>query len=145
MGTAMAEKPPPPQVRRLELAPELEHEEPTNPRIKRSNHLTRLLSLGVAGGFSVATLATVAVAYRALASEAKDAGTAAAKVELAPVIEAVKAHEGRLQNLEQRTTATQADVHEARGELRDLYKAVMEGKRSERLERPVPPLDGGHP
>lgn len=142
----MADLPPSPRPSpRPDIAPELEREEPTNPRIKRSNHFTRLVSLGVAGGFSVATLATVAVAYRALAADAKDAGTAAAKVELAPVVEAVKGHEARMQVLEQTSKQTQADVHEARGELRDLYKAVMEGKRSEKLERPVPPLDGGHP
>jgi hypothetical protein len=66
-------------------------------------------------------------------------------VQVAPVVEGLKGHEARLQVLEQTSKDTQHDVHEARGELRDLYKAVMEGKRSERLEHPVPPLDGGRP
>lgn len=98
-----------------------------------------------AGVLSAVTLGGVAIAYDKLEAKAADAGSSAAEVKMAPVVEAVKGHEARLQVLEQTSKQTQGDVHEARGELRDLYKAVMEGKRSERLERPVPPLDGGHP
>jgi TolA-binding protein len=134
---------------RPDVAPELPQEEQTNPRIRASNSFTRLISLGVAGGFSVVTLSAVAVAYDKLEQKAVDAGTQAAKVELAPVVEAVKAHEGRIANVEQETRATREEVHDMRGELRDLYQWQKTGRRAEKLERPLPALppqsDGGHP
>lgn len=136
----------PPKTRTLDtdrsLDPDVD-EPKTDPRIKRSNQFTRLISLAVAGGFSVVTLGSVAYAYEKLREVSADAGVEAAKLELAPVVAELKGHEARLQVQEQTSKQTQADVHEARGELRDLYKAVMEGKRSERLEKPLPPLDGG--
>jgi CTP synthase (UTP-ammonia lyase) len=100
-----------------------------------------------AGVLSGVTLAAVAFAYDKLEDKAADAGEKAAHVQIAPVVEKLEGHEARLKTLEQTSRETQADVHEARGELRDLYKAVMEGKRSERLEKPLPPIptDGGHP
>lgn len=142
----MSETPRPSPSPRLAFdRPDVEGEPATNPRIKLSNFRTRIFVLIASGGFSAVSLAGVAYAYDKLETKAADAGTTAAKVEVAPVVEGLKGHEARLQVLEQTSKQTQADVHEARGELRDIYKAVMEGKRSERLERPLPPLpkDGG--
>jgi hypothetical protein len=124
-------------------ADDLADEPKTNPRIRRSNHFTRLISLGIAGGFSVGTLAVVAVTSRALAADAKDAGASAARVELAPVIEKVNRHDEQLKSLEAATRRLEADLYERGLESRDLYKAVVDGKRSQRLETPLPPLDGG--
>lgn len=55
----------------------------------------------------------------------------------------VAVHESRITALEQQVPQLRQELHEARQDTHDLYKAVMEGKRSERLERPLPPLDGG--
>lgn len=118
-------------------------DEPTNPHTKASNLKTRIWALVFSGGFSVVSLASVAYAYDKLETKAKDAGLEAARLEVAPVTAELKGHEARLQVLEQTSKATQADVHEARGELRDLYRAVMDGQRSRRLEAPPPALDGG--
>lgn len=57
----------------------------------------------------------------------------------------VKVHESRITALEQQVPQLRQEVFETRSELRELYKAVVEKKRSERLETPVPPIDGGHP
>lgn len=97
----------------------------------------------IGGGFSLISLGGVAIAYEHLRGVAYAAGQEAAKIEIAPLDAGEKGHEARISTLEQQVVQTRQDVHEARGELRDLYRAVMENKRSERLEHPVPPMDGG--
>jgi hypothetical protein len=145
----MAEKPPLPVTRRLGLAPL--SEEPTNPRIRRSNQLTRLLSLGVAGGFSILTLASVAFAYEKLRDVAKDAGVDGAKMVVGDIEETKRKVQVVDADLQQHKAAEaqvqrelKEDVHAMRGELRELYRSQRTGDRSPVLERPLPPLDGGH-
>lgn len=137
---------PPPRSTPAPYSQDVDHEPMTDPHIRIRS---KWFALIVSGGFSAVSLSAVAYAYDKLETKAADAGTKAAVVQVAPVVEGLKGHEARLQVLEQTSKQTQADVHEARGELRELYKAVMEGKRSARLESPVPPIapvvrDGGH-
>ncbi len=56
----------------------------------------------------------------------------------------VKVHESRIQALEQQVPQLREEVYQGRLDTQALYKAVMDGKRSERLEKPLPsPTDGG--
>lgn len=57
----------------------------------------------------------------------------------------MKTQEQRLTAVEQQVPQLRQEVFESRMETRDLYKAVMERKRSARLERPPPPIDAGIP
>lgn len=82
----------------------------------------------------VVSVGTAFGAYRFIVGEARaqtDAG--------------MKEHEARLTAVEQQVPQLREELHEARQDSHDLYRAVMEGKRSERLEKPLPPLpkDGG--
>ena len=113
--------------------PDLEAETPSG------LHRIRVQELNWQGAKLTIAMCVVAVgtafgAYKFIVNEARaqtDAGVANM--------------ESRVRAVEQQVPQLREDVHEARGELRDLYKAVMEGKRSEKLERPLPPLpkDGG--
>lgn len=86
------------------------------------------------GGAAVLLFGTGVLATRAVAQEARDAGR-----------EAASGHETRIGALEQQVPQLRTELHDARGELRELYHAVTEGKRSPALEKPLPPLpkDGG--
>lgn len=142
----MSEDVPKPRITPRPYTHDLEEEPLTDPHVRIRSKLSALI---ISVATSGVTLAGVAYAYDKLEAKAADAGTKAAVLQVAPVVEGLKGHEARLQVLEQTSKQTQADVHEARGELRDLYKAVMDGKRSARLEAPVPPIspaakDGGH-
>lgn len=122
--------------------------------LERANLKTRLFVTITAGAFSAVGLGALAIVYEELRGVARAAGMEGAALQVAPFDAGLKGHEARLNILEQNAGLTRVDVHEAREdvsatrlELRDLYKAVMEGKRSERLERPPPPIlqiDGGH-
>lgn len=127
------------------VPPDLEDEEPTNPRIKRSNYFTRLMSLGVAGGFSVATLGGMAYAFDSLEHRAKDAGADAAKTEVVGLRATVDADHAVLQVVVKQQAQQSDDTHELQKDVRALYKAVLTGQPQERLERPPTPKDGGSP
>jgi len=83
------------------------------------------------GGFAVACLVAGALVTRAVAQEAHDAGVKAAE-------DVKKEHEARIIALEQQVPQLRQEVFDSRLELRDIYKAVVDKKRSERLEHPPP-------
>lgn len=131
---------------------ELEEEPQTNPHIRRSNYITKLVSFGVAGGFSLATLGGVAYAYEKLRDAATDAGTKAAEKTIGDVTETARYVKVVDVDLQQHKAAEaqalleiKQDVHDSRNEQRELYRAVMEHRRSNALEQPLPPIkkDGG--
>lgn len=81
---------------------------------------------------SVVAVGTAFGAYRVVLSEAAaqtDAG--------------VRVHEQRIVTLEQQQQQTRTDLHEVQTDIRSLYKAVLTGQRQERLEKPLPAVDGG--
>lgn len=134
----------------------LDDEPRTDPGLSRVSQRMRLFTVLVGGGFSLMSLGGVAVAYEKLRDAAADAGSRAAEQRLGDVTETsrmVKVVDADLQ--QHKAAEAQAllelknDVHEQRVESRELYKALMEGKRSEKLEKPLPPLppsplkDGG--
>lgn len=87
------------------------------------------------GGAVVVVFGAGVLGARAVAQEAHDAG-----------VEAAKAHESRITAVEQQVPELRQEVFASRVELRELYKAVVDHKRSEDLERPPPELtkkDGG--
>lgn len=57
----------------------------------------------------------------------------------------VKVHESRIIALEQQVPQLRQEVFDARSELRELYKAVVDKKRSAVLEQPVPQARDGGP
>lgn len=71
--------------------------------------------------------------YAHLVGEARaqaDAGTAPLKA--------------RVEVLEQEQKQVRADVHEVQLDVRELYRVIRDGRRSERLEQPpAPATDGG--
>jgi hypothetical protein len=71
---------------------------------------------------------------------AQDGGTAAL-VKRIDVVEAAAAQ--HLLDDAQAKRQQAKDTYELRSDVKALYEAVMSGKRSERLEKPLPPLDGG--
>lgn len=54
-----------------------------------------------------------------------------------------KAFEQHMLDDAQAKRQQQADNYELRNDVKALYESVMTGKKSERLERPIPPPDGG--
>jgi hypothetical protein len=102
-------------------------------------HRIRVSELNWQGAKLTIAMCVVAVgtafgAYKFIISEARaqtDAG--------------MKGLESRVVAVEQQVPQLREELHEARQDTHDLYRAIMEGKRSERLERPLPPLpkDGG--
>jgi len=134
----------------VERPSELDEEPKTNPAIRKSNLRTRIFALIVSGGFSGLGLGGVAYAYDKLRTDAADAGAAAAQKVVGDVdatkrkVDVVDAdlQQHKAAEAQERLEIKQ-DLHARGEEIRDLYKAVMEGKRSDRLERPLPPLDGG--
>lgn len=123
--------PPPHSTPAPDYPPELPKETPSGVyRMKRERKRTDLKLVGVV----VVALGTVFGAYRAVLGDARaqtDAG--------------VKTLELRVGAVEQQVPQLRGEVQEARVELRELYKAVMTKKRSDKLESPPPPLgrDGG--
>lgn len=59
------------------------------------------------------------------------------------LVQRVEVLEANATEQRKENAATREEVREMRGELRELYSTVRTGRRSEALERPVPPLDGG--
>lgn len=118
-------------------------EEGTDPFIRLAVGRSKIVATLIAGGFSAISLGGIVMAYEHLRGVSYAAGQEAARVEIAQVKADVDSLKVRTTQAEQTGTQTRQEVWEARGELRDLYKAQMEGKRSARLEREVPPLDGG--
>lgn len=57
----------------------------------------------------------------------------------------IKGHESRIVALEQQVPQLREEVFQGRLDTQALYKAVMEGRRQERLEKPLAPpaKDGG--
>jgi len=55
----------------------------------------------------------------------------------------VRVHESRIVALEQQQAQVRTDVHEVQLDIRELYKVVQTGRRSSRLEQPVPMQDSG--
>lgn len=49
----------------------------------------------------------------------------------------------RVDQLEAEQKQVRADVHEVQLDVRELYRVITTGRRSERLESPTPPRDGG--
>lgn len=49
----------------------------------------------------------------------------------------------RVEALEQEQRQVRVDVHEVQLDVRELYRVIRDGRRSERLERPPPAQDGG--
>jgi len=87
------------------------------------------------GGAAVVLFLAGAVATKAVAQEARDAGR-----------EAAKADESRITALEQQVPQLRQEVYQGRLDVQALYKAVIDGRRQERLEHPpAPPAakDGG--
>ncbi len=81
---------------------------------------------------SIAAVVTVTVSTIAFA---QDAGTKAAQAETASLTPRVTAIEAEQKNV-------RSDVHELQLDVRELYRVVRDGRRSERLEAP-PSTDGG--
>lgn len=89
------------------------------------------------GGAAVVLFGAGVVATHAVAQEAHDAG-----------VQAAAGHESRLTALEQQVPQLRQEVYQGRLDTQALYKAVIDGKRQERLEHPPPPpvvapKDGG--
>lgn len=106
---------------------------------------TRLFVLITTGSIGGMTLGGVAYAFETLRDKARDAGTEAAQNVTKDLAADVKGLEARQTVTEQQVPELRAEVSRLRDETyqqrvdtRDLYKAVMEGKRSQRLETPPP-------
>lgn len=81
---------------------------------------------------SVVAVGTAFGAYRVVLSEAAaqtDAG--------------VRVHEQRITTLEQQQKETRSDLHELQMDIRELYRVMPRRHDSERLEKPLPAVDGG--
>lgn len=94
-------------------------------RIFRREALLTILVLAVGAG--------AALGARAWGQEKIDAGAATA---VAPLKGRVEAVEQQVPQLRAEVVQLRAEVHEQRLETRDLYRAVMDGRRSVRLENP---------
>lgn len=123
---------------RPDIAPELEGEEPTNPRIiaaitKHAPHPSKLRDLVVAVASVAGAVVVVLIFFDNRVAAQTDAG--------------IKAQESRIKALEQQVPQLREEVYQGRLDTQALYKAVMDGKRQDRLERPLPPppTDGGTP
>lgn len=129
---------PPRASPKLNVAPDIENEPTTGVHPATRDFVREVNKSGLwtvvygVGGFAVACLIAGAFVTRAMAQQAHDAG-----------VEAAKGHESRIVALEQQVPQLRQEVFDSRLELRDLYKAVIDKKRSERLEQPPPNLDGG--
>lgn len=104
---------------------------------------TRLFVLLTTGSIGGMTLGGVAYAFETLREKARDAGTEAAQATTKDLAADIKGLEARQTVTEQQVPELRAEVarlrdaqYQAQLDSRDLYKAVMEGKRSERLETP---------
>lgn len=81
---------------------------------------------------TVIAIGTAFGAYRVVLSEAAaqtDAG--------------VRVHEQRIVTLEQQQKETRSDLHELQMDIRELYRVMPRRHDSERLEKPLPAVDGG--
>lgn len=117
----------------LDLPPELEQEPKTSPGEKKKRAKTLSLATLISGGVGLTTLLTVSQVVRA---EAKDAARSV-NAELTVKVDALE----RVQKDDAgRYSAEQTAIRE---ELRELYKASRYNVRSERLEKPPTPVDGG--
>jgi hypothetical protein len=145
----------------IEPSPEpdlpLEPEEKTDPgrlvslgEMRHSTNITRLLVGGAAAFLGAGGFAGVVAAASLVRNEAR----AQAAVEVRAQMKAVATIDAGLDGLkarvvtiEQQVPQLRTEVYEQRLETRDLYRAIMERKRSDRLEGPPPPaparIDGG--
>jgi hypothetical protein len=119
---------------RPDVAPDLDGEPvsgvyPASRDFVREVTKTGLWRVGYAiAAFAAAVFIAGAFATRALAQTAHDAG-----------VEAAKGHESRITALEQQVPQLRNEVYQGRLDTQALYKAVMDGKRQERLEQPPAP------
>lgn len=146
----MAEHPRPSPSPRPAFPPDLEVEEPTNPKMKalKKQLINTRVIVGIfTGAFSAISLTAILLTARTLRAEARDAGADGAK-EVVNDVEAVKRAVTVIDADLQQHKADDAqakrelleEVHGFRGELRELYKSGRTGDRSPVLEKPVPPL-----
>lgn len=151
----MTDKPipsPRPKQERPDVDDDLGPEEKTDPKLAAlreatltTNLKTRVIALIFAGVLSGTTLGGVAYAYERLRGVAHDAGVEAAEQRTGVLDAGLKGIEARVTVVEQQIPELRQEVgrlresqYQSQLDARDLYKAVMEGKRSERLERPPP-------
>jgi hypothetical protein len=132
---------------RLHPSPQhpLASEAPTNPRIKRSNRWTKIIALAASAFGSTFSIGCVAYAYDKLEKKAHDAGTEAAKLEVADLSKVVSEDHATLKVVVRQQAQQSEDLHEIQQDIRALYKASMTGRPQERLEKPAPEhnKDGG--
>jgi cytochrome c-type biogenesis protein CcmH/NrfG len=105
----------------------------TRGEMRRAFRINEIFTFLVA---SMTAVGAVFGAYKLLLSEARaeaDAGVAV--------------HESRIKALEQQVPQLREEVYQGRLDTQALYKALMERKRQDRLEKPPPKptLDGGSP
>lgn len=89
-----------------------------------------LLAISLGSIVAVVTVTVSTIAF------AQDAGTKAAQAETASLTPRVTAIETEQKNV-------RSDVHELQLDVRELYRVVRDGRRSERLEQPPTTADGG--
>lgn len=125
------------------VAPDLDNEPTTGLHPATRDFVREVTSSGLfrvawwIGGAAVVLFLAGAWATRAVAQEARDAG-----------IEAAKGQDSRITALEQQVPQLRLEVFQGRLDTQALYKAVIDGKRQERLEQPLAPptsKDGGRP
>lgn len=113
---------------------------------------SRLVTLALTGGFSIATMSGVAFAYGKLVDTAKDAGAEAAKAAIAPAEAQGKGTEARVTVVEQQRAADRSEFN-ARFERLEAGQNRSERKLDKLLDRldvpnptpaPPPAKDGGH-
>jgi hypothetical protein len=120
--------------------------------MRHSTFVTRIIIGGAAAFVGAGGFAGVVAAASLVRTEAR----AQAKQEVIEQMKVVvtidagmKGIEARMGAVEQQVPQLRAEVYEQRLENRDIYRAIMERKRSDRLEGPPPAapprIDGGPP
>lgn len=92
--------------------------------------------------FIIGALATLGTGFLSVRAIAQDAGS---KPALEVQVEVI-ALKNRASALEQGQVQQRADTHEVQVDIRELYRVVRDGRKSDRLEAPAPapaPTDGG--
>lgn len=117
-----------------DIAPELDEEPKTGEHQATRDFVREVNSSGLfrvawwIGGAAVVLFGAGVLGARAVAQEAHDAG-----------VQAAAGHESRIKALEQQVPQLRDEVYQGRLDTQALYKAVMDGKRQERLEHAPPP------
>jgi predicted nucleic acid-binding Zn-ribbon protein len=114
-----------------------EHVEAVDSQVGRLNLLIKVAS----GAGAVGVVAIAFAAYFAVIHEAKAQAKEQTDAGVIPL-------QNRVSTVEQQVSQLRDEVYEGRKDTQALYKAVVDRKRQDRLEKPIPPpeppkQDGG--